>query len=144
MPVDVGPALGELLKAQQEEDDSLAYPRLKEYAAALGALCRRLGSPIVWPVGAAAERLAGAAIVESRGEVRLRGWNDDLSDERVLLLAGAAVTPLGLCAAAEQARCFGVREVMATGIRVDGVRTSGSIDAFFPLKAAAAHRRRTA
>jgi len=144
MSVDVGPALGELLEAQQEEDDALAYPRLIRYAAALGELCRRLRSPMVWPVGAAAERLAGAAVVESRGGIRLRGWHDDLSGERVLLLAGAAVTPLGLYAAAEQARCFGVREVMATGIRVGGVHTSDSIDAFFPLEAAPVYRRRTA
>jgi hypothetical protein len=144
MPVAIGPALGELLEAQQEEDDALAYPHLIAYAAALSELCRQLRSPMVWPVGSAAERLAGAALVESRGGVRLRGWNDDLSGERVLLLAGAAVSPLGLYAGAEQARCFGAREVMATGIRVDGVDISGSIDAFFPLEAARVRRRRTA
>jgi hypothetical protein len=133
MSVDVGPALGELLRSQQEEEDALAYPRLKGYAAALGELSRRLGLPMVWPVGVAAERLAGAAVIESAGGIRIRGWNDDLCGDRVLLLGGVAVSPLGLYAAAEQAKCFGVREVMATGIRVDGIDASGSIDAFFPL-----------
>lgn len=144
MPALVGPALEELLGAQREEDEALAYPSVVRYAAALADLCRRLRSPLVWPVGAAAERLAGAAIIESSGTVRIRGWHKDLSGERVLLLAGAAVTPLGLCAAADQAREFGVREVMATGIRVEGTFTSESITAFFPLEAPSVDRRRTA
>lgn len=144
MSLEIGSSLGELLAAQQDDDDALLYPSLQAYAGAVAELCQRLRSPMVWPVGPTAERLAGAAVVESCGGVRLRGWNDDLSGERVLLLAGAAVTPLGLYAAAEQARRLGVSEVMAAGIRVAGVEARGSIDHFFPLEAASAQRRRTA
>jgi hypothetical protein len=144
MSLVVGPALGGLLAGQQEEDDALAYPLLRGYAAALAELSQRVRCPLVWPVGAAAERLAGAALIESGGAIRLRGWNDALEGKRVLLLAGVVVTSLGLCAVADQARCLGVLEVMATGIRVEGLVQADSIDAFFPLQVSTMRSRRTA
>jgi hypothetical protein len=87
----------------------------------LAALCEDMGSPLVWPVGEAAERLAGAAVLASEGDTRVRGWTDDVRGERVLLATVAAVSPLGLIAAAEHARAMGAAEVHACGIEVAGL-----------------------
>ena len=128
-----GPVLTELLEAQREEDVALEHPAMAGYAAALAAVCEELGSPIVWPVGSAAERLAGAAVVQSQGAVRLRGWNDDLSGERVLLLAGVALGTLGLHAIAEQARRLGALDIVAAGIRIEHAGSTGPISAIVQL-----------
>jgi hypothetical protein len=84
-----------------------SYPELSTYASSLVMLSEELGSPVVWPVGDAAERLAGAAVLASEGELRVRGWVDDMRGERVLLITVAAVTPLGLVEAAKEARTIG-------------------------------------
>jgi len=83
-----------------------------------------MGSPLVWPVGEAAERLTGAAVLASEGEVRARGWADDVGGERVLLATVAAVTPLSLVEAAHHARAMGAVEVHAWGVEVAGLEVS--------------------
>jgi hypothetical protein len=92
-------------------------------------LSGQTGSPIEWPVGLAAEGLAGAAVMESHGSVRYEG-GVTTPRERVLLVAGVLAAPLGLYDAAEHAGRCGVRGVLVAGIRVTGVDTSQFIDAF--------------
>jgi hypothetical protein len=116
-----GPLLTNLISAHRTAERVTAYPELYSYASSLVALCEDMGSPVVWPVGDAAERLAGAAVLASEGEVRVRGWTDDVRGERVLLATVAAVTPLGLVEAAKQARAMGASEVHAFGIDVPGL-----------------------
>ncbi len=65
--------------------------------------------------------LAGAAVLASEGEMRVRGWTDDIRGERILLAPVAAVTPLGLVEAAEHAHAMGASEVHACGIEVAGL-----------------------
>ena len=72
------------------------YETLRHAPQAIVEQPRALGSPIVWPVGEAADRLTGAATLLGAGEVRTRGWTVELDGERVLLLAFADVTTLAL------------------------------------------------
>jgi hypothetical protein len=120
-PTTVGPLLANLFSAHKAAERVTSYPELSSYASALAVLCEDMGSPVVWPVGDPAERLVGAAVLASEGEVRVRGWADDVRGERVLLAAVAAVTPLGLIEAAKQARAMGASEVHAVGIEVAGL-----------------------
>lgn len=117
----VGPLLANLVAVHRTAERVTSYPELSSYASSLVALCEDMGSPVVWPVGDAAERLAGAAVLVSEGEVRVRGWADDVRGERVLLATVAAVTPLGLVEAAKQARAMGASEVHAVGVEVAGL-----------------------
>jgi hypothetical protein len=123
VPTDVraGPLLTNLVAAHKAAERAIAYPELPHYAASLADLCDDMGSPLVWPVGEAAERLAGAAVLVSEGETRVRGWTDDLRGERALLVAVAAVSPLGLIEAARHARALGAYEVHACSIDVAGL-----------------------
>jgi hypothetical protein len=116
-----GPLLRDLIRAQQADEHLLSYPELARLGVALEKRCRNLSSPLVWPVGDAAERLAGAAVLASEGRVRVRGWTEDVGGERVLLLATAAVSPLSLVQSAGYARALGAAEVHACGIEVSGI-----------------------
>jgi hypothetical protein len=113
--------LTNLISAHRTAERVTAYPDLHRYASSLVALCEDMDSPLVWPVGNAAERLAGAAVLASEGDVRVRGWADDVRREHVLLVTVAAVSPLGLVEAARQARAMGASEVHAVGIEVAGL-----------------------
>lgn len=93
----------------------------------------------VWPVGPAAERLAGAVVLFTEGRVRLRDWSNTLAGERVLLVAVAAATPIALVAAAEHARALGAVAVHACGVAVQGAERSdfcGAVDGYVPLEIA--------
>jgi hypothetical protein len=120
----VGPLLEGVLEAQREDAEATAFPRVESYCAALEALCEELGSPVVWPVGPAAERLAGAAVIWSRGRIRVRDWSSATKGDRVLLLAVAAVSPLPINTAAEHARALGAAEVRACGVAVQDADSS--------------------
>jgi hypothetical protein len=98
---------------------------------ALQSLKRCLGGPAGRgagrQVGEAADRLTGAATLLGGGEVRTRGWTDELDGERVLLIAVAHVTMLALQQAGCHARALGAVEVHGcrvaiaeAGDRVDG------------------------
>jgi hypothetical protein len=126
----IGPLLREVISAQRADEQALDYPRLRGYAAALARRCRELENPLVWPVGDAAERLAGAAILLSEGSVRVRGWSDVPRGERVLVLTVAAVTPVSLMEAARHARALGAAEIHACGVEVAGVESVGTDAAF--------------
>jgi hypothetical protein len=124
-----GPLLRELLAVQDADDEAVAYPQLQAYASALMRRAEDLDSPLIWPVGQRAERLAGAAVLLSHGRVRVRGWNDDVNGDHVLLVAVAQATPLGLVAAAEHAYAAGASEVHACGVAILGVDRNRLLDA---------------
>jgi len=132
--LDFGPALREVLAAQDEDDEAVSYTKLQCYGAALARLCSELGDPIVWPVGPAAERVAGAATILSHGDVRVRGWTTDMTSARVLLLTVTAATALPLADAAGRARALGAAEVFGCGVRVHGVGASSKfLDSYVEL-----------
>jgi hypothetical protein len=116
-----GPLLGQLVSIHRLNEEALEVPHLNRLAAVLSAHCRELGSPAVWPVGEAAARLAGAAVVFGDGDVKLRGWVGDVRDVPVLLASLAAATPLEMIQAATHARALGVSCVHAWGWNVEGL-----------------------
>ncbi len=124
-PLVIGPLLHGVIAAQRTDEQATAYPELKDVAARLAQRSRDLGAPLVWPVCAAAERLAGAAVLLSEGGVRLQGWTDGVQGERILLVTGAGVTPIGLLQAADHARALGAAEVHACGVEVVGCGPGG-------------------
>src|SRR5438105_4343677 len=113
---DAGPLLTGVFRAQGLDEVASSYPAIEAHAAAVVDATARLGDPLVWPVDAVGERLAGAATVVGQGHVRVRGWSSPIVGERVLLLAGALVTPLPLLAVAEQARLLGAVEIFACAL----------------------------
>jgi hypothetical protein len=135
-----GPLLAALIDAQREDEAALSYPRIASLAYAVAEHCDQLDQPLVLPVGEAAERLLGATIVVSEGEVRQRGWTADLAGERVLLLCVSAVSPSSLVKAAGHARALGAVEVHACGVNVagldDGEQSLDSYEAVGTLAAA--------
>lgn len=119
-----------LARAHRQAEAVTAYPELAEYAVALAARCEELGQPLVCPVGEPAQRVAGAAVLTSEGDVRLRGWSSPPSGERILIVGVAAVSPIELVQAAEHARAMGAAEVHACGIQVAGLDAFELADVF--------------
>jgi hypothetical protein len=119
-----------MLQAQRANEAALSYPRIAELGSAVADLCERLGSPLVWSVGDAAERLLGAATVVSGGGVRPRLWTTAVTGERVLLLCVSAVGASSLIMAAGHARAMGAVEVHASGVDVAGPTHGAHLAAF--------------
>lgn len=116
-----GPLLGNLIRAHERAEAATAYPGLAALADALAERCEELDSPLVWPVGGAAERVAGAAVLRTEGAVRVRGWVDGVAGYKVLLVAVGHVSPLEMVAAARHARAMGASQVHAFGVDVAGL-----------------------
>jgi hypothetical protein len=116
-----GPLLGNLIRAHEQAEAATAYPGLAVLVDALAERCEELDSPLVWPVGGPAERVAGAAVLSSEGAIRVRGWVDGVAGEKVLLVAVGHVSPLELVAAARHARAMGADQVHACGVDVAGL-----------------------
>jgi hypothetical protein len=116
-----GPLLGNLIRAHKQAEAVTSYPSLTALADALADRCEELDAPLVWPVGGAAERVAGAAVLSSEGEIRVRGWVEGVAGEKVLLVAVAHVSPLEMVAAAGHARAMGADQVHACGVDVAGL-----------------------
>jgi hypothetical protein len=136
----IGPLLSDVLAAQRADEKAVSHPQIAAISDGLWALTHRLDDPIVWPVGAAAERIAGAAILQSRGAIRVRGWADQVLGEHVLLLTVAAVSTVSLEIAAEQARSLGAARVDACGVAVHGIADGESgrgLGTFWALSRAA-------
>jgi hypothetical protein len=125
----IGPLLVDTIRLQRQAEAATSYPSLEHYGGLLAALCQTLGDPIVWPVGDAAERLAGAAVLLSKGRVRVRGWSDGLAGDQVLLACTVAATPLGLLAAASHARALGATTVHGCAIELHGRKSEDLDDA---------------
>ena len=123
---EAGPLLTRLLKAQRLEEQLVGHAQIEAVADAVIRQAAELGDCLVWPVGAAAERVAGVATTRARGAIDVGAWNTPVQGRRLLLVAVAAVSPLGLEAAAEQLRIRGAVEVHACGVDVgDGERAVG-------------------
>jgi len=117
----VGDYLADILRTQRLESEAVTFPAIEATALALEELARRIGVLLVWPVGAAAERIAGASTFLSAGSLRVRDWNAFVPGEDVLLFVVASLTPLPLLVAARQALNMGARSVLACGLYVHGV-----------------------
>ncbi len=132
---EAGPLLSSLLEAQERDREATSYPDIEGLALSLFRLVEDLGHPIVYPVGAPAERLAGATALLSRGKVEVAGWTRTLEGERVLLLMVNSVSPIPLSSAADQARRLGAVQVHATGVNVLGLHlgTVGDFDSYHRL-----------
>jgi hypothetical protein len=91
---------------------------------------------VVWPVGAAAERVAGAATVLAEGDVEVVTWNRRLDGECVLLFAISGATPVGLAAAAAHVRSMGAAEIHACGVNVAGAESCDTWQSFVALEPA--------
>ena len=134
---DAGPLLNRLLGAQRLEEQAVAYPEIEAVADAVMRRAVDLGDCLVWPVGAAAERVAGVATARARGAMSVAAWNTPVQGRRLLLLTVAAVSPLGLTSTAEQLRARGAIEIHACGLDVVDGDYAISIDSFCLLSAGA-------
>jgi hypothetical protein len=123
-----GPILTELLSAFEIERSAIESNSLASFARELAARCEDLQDPVVWPVGAPAERLAGAASVLSTFPMSVWDRHSRVDNRSVLVVTVADVTGLALTDAARHARLLGATDVHACGISVgnlpiDGVRS---------------------
>ena len=118
--VEEGPLLAGLLAAYRANEEALEPPELGTLAKALIEQSRDLGTPLVWPVGEAAQRLAGAAAVLADRRFQLRGWADEVRGRPVLLVSMAAATPIEITEACKLARALGASAVHARGWNVNG------------------------
>lgn len=132
---DHGPLLREVLQVQHIEEALTRYPAIEDLAQSLATLSDALDSPLIWPVGPAAERLAGAAVLVGRGALRIRGWGSMLGGERVLVVALVAAGPLSVLQAVEQAYSMGAVEVHSCGVDVAGIEAGPAelVQSFTPL-----------
>lgn len=128
-----GPLLREVLRAQRSEERAVDYPEIVSVASALVDRAGHLGNVTVWPVGAAAERIAGAAVVLARGGLHVATWNTRLVGQRVLLFTVVGVTPMALSDAARHVRQLGATEVHACGVAVAGGPEDGPWETYSGL-----------
>lgn len=128
-----GPLLHQLLVAQRKEAETVAFPSLVDIARALVGCARDLDA-IVWPVGAAAERVAGAGSAVSEGALTVALWNQRLDGQRVLLFAVSGVTTLSLATAEAQVRSLGATEIHACGVDVTSTGEDGPWTSFTQLR----------
>jgi hypothetical protein len=131
----IGPLLDGILRAQRADELATGFPLIGTYAELVVAAARAYSEPLLWPVGDAAERVVGAAVLVGRGSVHARGWSTTMTGRNVLLVATTSTTPLGIIAAAAQARTLGARSVHACGIDIAGIEdiADGTLDSFTSL-----------
>jgi hypothetical protein len=128
-----GPLLIRLLDAQAVEAQAVAYPELSSCAEQVLDRARDIQGCLVWPVGAAAERVAGAVTLASKGEVETGTWNSEVDGRRVLVILVAGVSTLSLEAAVAQLRRRGALEVHGCGVTVDGAAELDALDSYTRL-----------
>ena len=130
--VSPGPLLAQLLEAQRRDEEAVGYQMIERIAEAVIERAHDLRA-VVWPVGPAAERVAGAAVLLAAGDLTVGMWNSRLDDERVLLFAVSGTTPLSLTVAAAQVRSMGAAEVHACGVDVAGANDSDAWQSYVAL-----------
>jgi hypothetical protein len=108
-----------LLEIQEREAALSSHPAIQEVAEELTRLATTLDA-VVWSVGPAAERVAGAAIALSGGALQIANWNTRLDGQRVLVFAVCGVSPLSLLAASSQVKSMGAKEIHACGVDIAG------------------------
>jgi hypothetical protein len=134
---DAGPLLSRLLDAQRKEEALVAYPAIEAIADAAISVAEGIDGCLVWPITAAAERVAGVVAVRSRGAVDIGTWNTPVAGRAIVLLGVAAATPLGLEMAAEQLRRRGAAEVHACAFELTDAEQAHGFDSFQSLAAPA-------
>jgi hypothetical protein len=130
---EAGPLLKRLVQAEKFEQEVVGHEQIEAIADALAQTAAELRDCLVWPVGPAAERVAGVLTARTRGAVLVGGWNTCVEGRRVLLFAVAALTPLPLETAARQLRSRGAAEVHACAIHLDGAIASDVLDSCLEL-----------
>lgn len=128
-----GPLLSRLLDAQALEARTVIYPALSACAEQVIGRVSELAGCILWPVGAAAERVAGAVTVVSKGKVETGTWNSEVDRRRVLVILVAGVSTLSLEAAIGQLRRRGALEVHGCGVAVEGAAELDALDSYTEL-----------
>ena len=140
---EAGPLLVGLLGAQRLEEEVVGSAHLLEVADAVVRRARRLGDCVVWPVGAAAERVAGVVTVRANGAVDVGAWNSPVEGRRILLVAVAGVSPLALEAAARHLLSRGADEVHGCGVDVRGGERAIGLHSYEELRPKTSRQRLT-
>lgn len=134
----IGPLLDGVLRAQRADEEATSHPLIGVYAERVVEAACCCDVPLLWPVGDAASRLVGAAVLVGKGAVRARGWSAPITDQSVMLVATITTTPLEVIAASSHARALGARTVHACGIEVTGIEdVVDTLDGFICIADAA-------
>jgi hypothetical protein len=128
-----GPLLTGLLEVQELEAKLVAFGELERVADAAIRRADEVKGCVVWPIGAAAERVAAAVTIRGQGRVEVGTWNMSVQGRRLLLLTLAAVSPIEIELAAEQLRRRGASEVHACGVRVTRGEQARGVDSYRAL-----------
>jgi hypothetical protein len=128
-----GPLLEGVLEAQRLEGEVVGHSQIGVVADAVIHRATELRNCLVWPVGAAAERVAGVVTARAREAVDVGSWNTPVEGRHILLVAVAAVSPLTLEAAADQLRSRGAAEVHGCGVHVRGGADAVGLDSYKQL-----------
>jgi hypothetical protein len=135
-----GPLLTGLLEAQRREEEIVGHRLIGAVADAVIRCATDLGDCLIWPVGSAAERVAGAVTAVGEGAVKVGAWNAPVQGCRLLLVQVAAVSPLELESAADQLRMRGALEVHACGVDVRDSHVAVGLDSYERLTLARPRR----
>lgn len=113
MSLQTGPLLQGVLDAQAADDAAVTYPAIAVWVDAVLGAVDALGGPVLWPVGFAAERVAGAVVLAGAGRVRVWSGRDRIDGERVAILALNLVGSVPVRQAARAARALGASGIDA-------------------------------
>lgn len=115
----MGPLLAELQDARRVELVAMAPGSLEALASALvRAANAGERQPVIWPIGAAAERIAGAAMLIGAGSLEVWSGHERLDGREVLLVGVAHVASSAFCLAASHAGALGAAGISACGYMV--------------------------
>lgn len=131
---EAGPLLERLLDTQGLEEQVVGPASIEACAEAVVRHAGSLPDCLVWPVGAAAERVAGVVTARSHGTIDVAAWNTPVQGRCLLLFSVAAVSPIGLQVTAEQLRRRGATEVHACGVEVRGGDRAARLDSYHQLR----------
>lgn len=144
MLTDAGPLLLAVQDAQLREDALLAYPAVTSLAEAALDELRRLPGPLVVPVGAGAERLAGAITVIGQGQYPVASWMTPVAGRVVALLATVGVGTTEIVRAATHLRAQGASKVLLLTASSALTPQGDVLDEVHQLAPRASQRRRSA
>ena len=139
---EAGPLLTRLVAAQQFEERAVSYPAIEQIADSLIARAKELGDCMIWPIGAAAERIAGVATAREQGRIEVGCWNTLVVGRRLLVFSVVAVSPLSLAAAAGQLRRRGAAEIHGCGVDITGASEADCFESFACLNGGTADKPR--
>lgn len=118
---------------QRLEEKVVSHEKIGAVADAVIRCAATLDDCLVWPVGTAAERVAGVIAARGRGSTDVGTWNSPVQGRRVLLFGVAAISLLELESAAGQLRSRGAIEVHACGLEISDQARSNGLDSYQDL-----------